>query len=92
MKIIKSSRELDKYLDELPVLYRTPGTDDNHYLRVSVSVPGQPWDVLSNDDSAVVQLNKLFETHNCTLDVEVFIRTLGDDKAKPVTLNLSYPS
>ena len=93
MKIIKSSdRALDKYLEELPVLYRTPGTNDGHYLRVSASVPGEPWEILSNEASAVDQLDKFFEKYGCELDVEVFIRTLNDDKAKPITLKLSYPS
>ena len=92
MKIIKpGDHPIDRYINELDILDRTPGIDERYYLRISASAPGYPWEKLSNEYPGVDQLNKLFEKYKCKLDVEVFIREL-DGKSESKTLKLSYPS
>lgn len=92
MKIIKTNyRDLQNYLDEVPVLSRTPGIRDNHYLRVSVSAQGQPWVPLSNEKPAIEQLANLHTSYGCTLDVEIFIRPIDDGNTEPMKLSQLYP-
>ncbi len=91
IKISGNTRGLDKFLDISTVFDRTPGNNDGYYLRISASVPGQPWVNLSNESPASVQLLKLYEEYGCDLDVEVFARELNAVNARPGKLSLSYP-
>jgi len=93
VKIINAkTHTLDRYLNELPVLDRTPGiNDDGFYLRVSASIPAQPLKTLSNDSPAAVQLLELHKEYGCDLEVEVFIRQSDMSNTQPTILNLSYP-
>ena len=86
-----SDRNLQKFLNEVPVLSRIPGINEDHYLRISVSVPGQSLDTLSTKYPAIEQLKTLYTTYDCNLDLEIFIRSLDNGNTKPMTLRQSYP-
>ena len=92
MKIISAkTHPLDIFLNESTVFDRTPGINDNYYLRISASIPGQPLKTLSNDSPAAVQLLELHKEYGCDLEIEAFARKLYENNTQSKTLKLSYP-